>query len=215
VLTRMGRLTEADGLFARLQARPSSDPREEALTRMRLGHLRSAQGQYDQALALLRGAVDYFATQSPRIELARALDLLGEAQVAAHDADPQVTQALATYMQAESLFEASQPNLSPDRAEVLTGLARTYLTLGRAEEAVAAATKAVNFWKSFDTGDRGTGAALLWQGRALLAARRPAEAAGALRQAQALLARSDLPIERAWLAQAQRELMALAVAAPP
>ncbi len=212
VLTNAGRLGEADAIFARLQERPGGGPREQATNDLRLGRLRSIQGRHDEALSLIRGATEYFGKASTGTDRATALAALGHAQIAATGAHGLAEQALATLSQAAALLESRQPHLSPERADVHVGLARAHLALGHADEAVASATQAADFWKTFDNGSHVDATALLWQARALTAAKRPQEAAVALGQARGLLAASKLPADHVLLAQAQRELAGLTTA---
>ena len=83
VLTRNGRLGEADAVFARLLSRPFSQPLEEAYTKLRLGILRSAQGRHAEAQALSRDAAAFFSSSPLATNHAVTLAALGEAQIEA------------------------------------------------------------------------------------------------------------------------------------
>jgi serine/threonine-protein kinase len=201
VLTRLGRLDEADAVFARLLSRPFSQPLEEAHTKQRLGILRSAQGRHVEAQALLREAAAFFSKLPLATNHAITLAALGEAQIEAGLA----TEALESLSQSKNLFEKLHPAMSPDRADVLVSLSCAQVAIGRADDAVASADQAAAFWKSFDPANRSTGIALLWHARALQAAGRRPEAAEPLRQAGAILTAKGLPAERSLLERTQRE----------
>ena len=202
VLTRAGRLGQADAVFSRLLAQPFSNPQEETALKLRLGILRSAQGRHADAQALLKEAVASFSKSTPPTNHAIALAALGEAQIEAGLA----TEALDTLLQAKPLFEKLQPNMSPDRADLLVSLSRAQVASGRAEEAVASADQAATFWRSFDPANRSTAVATLWHARALNAAGHVQKASETLRQASAILRTNGLPSERALLEQTQREM---------
>ena len=202
VMTRAGRFGQADAVFSRLLAQPSSNPQEEAALKLRLGLLRSAQGQHADAQALLREAVAFFSKSTPPTNSAVALAALGEAQIEGG----LTTDALDTLLQANSLFEKLHPNMSPDRADLLVSLARAQIAGGRAEEAVASADQAATFWRSFDSANRNTAVATLWHARALYGAGDAQKGAETLRQASAMFSSTSLPSERALLEQTQRDM---------
>jgi tetratricopeptide (TPR) repeat protein len=202
VLTRAGRLGEADAVFSQLISRPFSQPAEEAQTKLGLGILRSAQGQHAEALALLREAATFFSKTTPVTNHAVALVALGEAQVEAGQAE----EALDTLTQSRSLFEKLHPTMSPDRADLLVCLARAQIATGRAGDAVASAEQAATFWNGFDSRNRNTGVASLWLARALYAVGHVQKAAETLRQASAVLSAAGLPGDRALLERTQREM---------
>jgi hypothetical protein len=64
----------------------------------------------------------------------------------------------------------------------------------------------VTFWSGFDSQQRDTGVALLWQARALAAVGQVQQAADALSQAARILASTSLPADRVLLQQTQREI---------
>jgi tetratricopeptide (TPR) repeat protein len=202
VLTRAGRLDQADAVFSRLLTQPFSNPQEEAALKLRLGTLRSAQGQHADAQALLKEAVASFSKSTPPTNHAVALAALGEAQIEAGLA----TEALDTLLQSKSLFEKLHSAMSPDRADLLVSLTRAQVAAGRAEEAVASADQAATFWRAFDPPSRSTGMATLWHARALSAAGQVQKASETLRQASAILRTNGLPAERALLERTQREI---------
>jgi serine/threonine-protein kinase len=195
VLTRLGRLDEADAIFARLFSRPFSLPLEEAHTKLRLGILRSAQRRHVEAQALLREAAAFFSKLPLATNHAVTLAALGEAQIEAGLAPD----ALETLTRAKELFEKLQPAMSPDRADLLVNVARAQVAVGRSTEAVSSAGQAVTFWRSFDSANRSTGIALLWHARALHAAGDEAKATEPLRQAGAILAIRGQPADRSLL----------------
>ena len=202
VLTRAGRLAEADALFSRLFAHPFTQPQDEAHAKLRLGILRNAQGRQAEAQSLLGEAAAFFSTTTPPVNYAVALAALGEAQVDQGLA----TDAFDTLMRAMTLFGKLQPNPSPDRADVLVSLSRAQITMGRSDGAVASAAQAAAFWQSFDSTGRSSGVASLWRARALHAAGRRDEAAESLRKASGILTSAGTPAERALLKQTQHDL---------
>ncbi len=204
VLTRNGRLAEADAVFAPLLSRPFSTPLEEAYTKLRLGILRSAQGRHAEAQALFRESAAFFSKQPLATNHAVTLAALGESQIEAG----QTADALDSLTRARTLFEKVQPAVSPDRADLLVNLARAQLAAGRTADAVASANQAATFWRGFDPANRSTGVALLWHARALHAAGQVQQAAEPLRQAGAILRTRGLPAERALLERTEREMRA-------
>jgi len=202
VLTRAGRLGQADAVFSRLLAQPVSNPQEEAALKLRLGILRSAQGRHADAQELLREAVASFSKSTPPTNHAVALAALGEAQIEGG----LTTDALETLLKANSLFEKLHPNMSPDRADLLVSLARAQIAGGRPEEAVASADQAATFWRSFDPTSRSTAVATLWHARALYVAGHEQKGAETLRQASAMFSTASLPAERALLEETQRKM---------
>ena len=202
VLTRLGRLADADAMFSRLLARPFSQPQDEAQAKLRLGILRSAQGQHAEAQALLQDSAAFFSRATPPVNHAVTLAALGEVQIE----QGRAREASETLAMAAAVFGKLQPNLSPDRADLLVTLARAQVAMGRADDAVMSAEKAAAFWRSFDPFNRSAGVASLWHARALHAAGHSQKAAESLRQASSILAVAGLPAERALLKQTQREL---------
>jgi len=204
VLTRTGRLADADAVFSRLLSHPFGQPLDDAQVKLRLGILRSAQGRQAEAQALVGDAAAYFSKATPPVNYAVALAALG---------DVQVEQGLAvegfdTLMRAMALFARSQPNQSPDRADLLVSLSRAQIAMGRVDDAVASAEQASAFWQSFASAGRSSGVASLWHARALHAAGRREKAAESLRKASGILASAGTPAERALLKQTQRDLTA-------
>ena len=201
VLTRAGRLNEADAIFSQLLERSFSGPREQAVTKLRLGILRSEQGQHAEAQALIQEATGFFSNGEP-VSHAVALAALGAAQIEAGGS----TDALDTLMQAKATFEKLQSAASPDLADLLVNMARAQLAAGRVDEAVASAEKATAFWNSFDPINRSTGMAALWHARALVAAGKDSAAIASLHQASEILAAAGLPYDRALLKRTRHEL---------
>jgi serine/threonine-protein kinase len=155
-LTRLGRLDEAEAVFANLLAHPFSGAMERVFIESRLGQLRSAQGRHAEALALLGAAPAFYAdapTQRPR---ALALGELGNALLAA--ARP--AEALDALGEAQRLLRGIARDGSPDVADIALDIARAQLALGRHVEASAAASDAVAFWRGFAGGDAGLESAL-------------------------------------------------------
>jgi tetratricopeptide (TPR) repeat protein len=201
VLTQTGRLAEADAVFARLLQIPFGHPIEAAALRMRLANLRSAQGRSAEAVDLARQTVAFFA-QARSETYARALATLGSVQLEGGSAGD----ARATLEEAAAFYARQHPRGSPIRAEVLVKLARTYLALDQAKEALTASEGAARFWRAFDPANREAGVAHVWHARALAAIGDAAKAADALREATGILATTGLPTDRNLLVQAQRAL---------
>jgi eukaryotic-like serine/threonine-protein kinase len=203
-LVRLGRLDEADAVFAGLQER-TGNPTQEAIIKVRLGQLRSAQGRHAEACALLRDAPESFAHEPPagrRRQRALSLAALGAALLAAgHHA--QAVEALA---EARTLLRKPLRHGSPDLADVSVDLARAHLALGKVREAIEASEEAAAFWSGFDATSRSAGLALLWHARASLAAGETAKAADGLRRAAAILEPTGLSSERALLIDTQRDI---------
>jgi tetratricopeptide (TPR) repeat protein len=199
-LARLGRLADADAIFSELARTPPPDAVGKAFFDGRLGLLRSAQGRHEEALALLRAAPD-LQGDSARLR-ALALGELGEALVTAGRAE----ESLPILREAQTILRQELPNDSPDLADIALNLARAHLALGRANDALEPARYAVAFWSGFDSKQRDTGVALLWQSRALAASGQAQSAADAVRQASAILASTSLPADRALLHQTQREI---------
>jgi tetratricopeptide (TPR) repeat protein len=204
LLTRTGRLDEAEAVFRPLLTEPLDQSLDAASIRLRLGTLRSAQGRHGEALQLLQQAAEFFSRQAIPSAYAKALAALGEAQLEAR----RPSEAADTLKRASSLFENLQPKRSPDHADAMLDLARAHIALGRGDEAVAAAHAAVDFWGRFDPANRSAGIAHLWHARALIAAGRAREARTAMQRAASTLKATALPADRALLAQTQHELHA-------
>jgi serine/threonine-protein kinase len=202
VLTRDGRLQEAEAMLAPSLAQPPANPVDVARFKSSLGQLRSAQGRHAEAASLLREAHELYVQSGTPSSAAVSLATLGDAQLAAGSA----ADALATLQRADLLLDKVHPNGSPDHADLLTDLARAQLELGRPPEAVAAARRADEFWTRFDAGNRHAGLAALWHARALLAAGQAQQAAQASTRASVILTKAALPADRTLLTQTLREV---------
>jgi tetratricopeptide (TPR) repeat protein len=202
VLTRYGRLQEAEAMLAPSLAQPPANPVDVARFKSSLGQLRSAQGRHAEAASLLREAHELYVQSGTPSSAAVSLATLGDAQLAAGSA----ADALATLQRADLLLDKVHPNGSPDHADLLTDLARAQLELGRPPEAVAAARRADEFWTRFDAGNRHAGLAALWHARALLAAGQAQQAAQASTRASVILTKAALPADRTLLTQTLREV---------
>jgi eukaryotic-like serine/threonine-protein kinase len=93
------------------------------------------------------------------------------------------------------LDEVQKDRATPARADLLVGLARVHLAGGRAAQALPLLQQADGIWHELDAQNRWAGETALWLGRAHRAVGRESEAATALARAQALLARSPLPLD--------------------
>ncbi len=200
VLARLGRLDEAEAVFATVLARPASSPVETAMVRGRLAILRAAQGRHAEAAELLDQATAFY-TDAPwaraRLQAERARSLLLTGQPA---------EALETLQASRAVLARIQVAESPDLAEIDLDIARAQLALGRPVEAAAAAAAAATAWSGFEGRRRDAGIALLWQAQAQARAGQRAAAADAARRAETLLARAEDPAARAMLRQTRRAL---------
>jgi tetratricopeptide (TPR) repeat protein len=111
---------------------------------------------------------------------------------------------LETLQRAVASFEKLQPSISPDLAEVLLLVARADLAAHDVAGAVAASTRAVQFWETFDAANRSTGAALLWQARAFNKAGEVSKERDALQRAGEILNKLASPVDRGLLEQVRR-----------
>ena len=112
LLTRTGRIAEADALLAELAATPTTAPAAMLARQAVLGELRSAQGRHDEAEAALTAAVDGYSKHKRFvIEWARALSALGTARIAAkrtQEAVAPLQQSVATYKKFQTVGSAEQ-----------------------------------------------------------------------------------------------------------
>jgi serine/threonine-protein kinase len=204
-LTKLGRLDEADAVFADLARKPFASAREKLSTESELGRLRSAQGRHDEAEALLAPIpAAYENDASPR---ARALALaeLGYARVAAGRNDA----ALPVLLEARALLVPAQPNGSPDLANMDVYTARARLALGDIGEALTGARRAVDYWQRVDPRNREHAVALLWQARALAAMGDSSRAAQSLDASADIFASAAIPGDGA-MVESARALVASA-----
>jgi tetratricopeptide (TPR) repeat protein len=204
-LTKLGEFDEADAMFAALLEHPFRSTAEEVLIKSRLGVLRSAQGRHEEALALLREASDSLANAPDRVR-ALALAALGDALLASG----KMAESLAVLQPARAQLLSSQPNSSPDLADIAVDITRAQIGLGRGDDAVAAAHEAMAFWRRFAPEQRDAGIALLWQARAFAAVGRAPEATAALREATLILDAHGMSADRALLEQTR-----LGIRTPP
>ncbi len=202
-LTKLGQFHEADAMFGALLEHPFRSTAEEMLIKGRLGVLRSSQGRHDEAVTLLREASDSLASAPDRLR-ALALAALGDALLASG----KMAESLAVLQPARAQLLSSQPNSSPDVADIAVDMARAQLELGRGADAVAAANEATAFWRRFAPEQRDAGIALVWQSRALATVGRAPEAAAALREATLILDAHGMTADRALLEQTRREVHA-------
>ncbi|MCW5667960.1 MAG: serine/threonine protein kinase [Piscinibacter sp.] len=141
VLTRLGRLDDAEAAFRTLPAAApaAAGTLQEAAIRLRLGALRSAQGRHDEALSLIRGAKVWDERAPPAVrDRERALwsVALGQAQLAGG----QPAEALAAFADAQALLAPLQPQGSQELADCAAGIERARRALGLSPPAPAAAT---------------------------------------------------------------------------
>jgi serine/threonine protein kinase/predicted negative regulator of RcsB-dependent stress response len=161
-MTTLRRYDDANALLERLQEMAPGDAKVQVVIRWRLGVLRSEQDRHDEALPLLRDAVAHYAERSKRLH-ASALHTLGQALLRSGEA----SQALGALTQAHAILRSSQPNGSPDLADIGVVIAQAQLALGRIDEAVDASGEAAAFWGRFDPHHESAAIAQQWHGRAL------------------------------------------------
>ncbi|MEO8922751.1 MAG: hypothetical protein ABI330_07985 [Caldimonas sp.] len=113
VLTRLGRVDEADHIFSEL-ARATLPAAEKAQNDGRLALLRSRQGRAEEAIALARSSRDSLATHPSKIVRAVASSTLGQVLLVAG----RPAEALPALRDAQKLFSERQKIVTPDRAEV-------------------------------------------------------------------------------------------------
>ncbi len=119
VLTRDGRLDEADRIFADL-SHATWPAAERAQNDGRLSLLRSEQGRHEEAVRLARSARESLQTHPSKIVRAAAAATLGEVLLAAGRADD----AAAALRDAQQLYAEGQMFLTPDRIDVDNALRR-------------------------------------------------------------------------------------------
>jgi serine/threonine-protein kinase len=127
VLTRRGRLQEANAIFDALLEQPFRSPQEAALTKGRLGMLRTAQRRYDEAQGLLREATAFFAETPSQWVYAQFLTELGMALAEGGRG----SESVAVLQQAQTIFLESQRSGSRDLAEIDRAMARARSGLER------------------------------------------------------------------------------------
>jgi eukaryotic-like serine/threonine-protein kinase len=115
----------------------------------------------------------------------------------------QPQRALDAFEEAFRLYEEVQLLPSPARTDILVGLGRARLALGRAADALAPLEEADAFWRDFDAENRWAGEAALWLGRCYVALGRKADADAALTRAERILVRSLIPADAALVALAR------------
>lgn len=98
--------------------------------------------------------------------------------------------------------------MSPDHADTLVALGRAQMELGDLNAAVLSLAAADQFWQVFDPTNRHAGLAKLHVAQAQWAQGDKRAATEALRQADAVLARSVFPADRALLQSAKQRLAA-------
>jgi serine/threonine-protein kinase len=202
-LTKIGRLTEAEAALDSVIEQPLHSTTEQAFAKSRLGMLRSAQGRHREAQILLGEAADFSVNTT---DWFRAVSLAWFGHVLL--VGGQTLESLAQLQQAQALLRHSQPNGSPDLADISIDLSRAQFALGQPDLAQMAAREALTFWERLDPRGRDRGVALLWLARALAAMGQMPQASDALHEARGALGATSLPDDGALLAQAQREITA-------
>ena len=121
VLARLGRLLEAEGCSAAVDASSwAATEVDRSLHAARVSALRSRQGRHEEAIALARASVEGLSTHPSKIFRATASGALGQALLAAG----RNGEAVAPMREAVRLFAEKQRAISPDHADALAALAR-------------------------------------------------------------------------------------------
>ena len=94
---------------------------------------------------------------------------------------------------------AFTPDYAPAQTDLSVGLGRTYLALGEPQRALPYLESADAFWREFDADNRWAGEAAAWLGRSLAGVDRASEAREAFERARAILQRSPIPSDAAFL----------------
>jgi hypothetical protein len=137
VLTRLGRLEEADAIFSALS--PAAWPTaEKAQSQARLALLRSRQGRHDEAVGLARSSREALQAHPSKIVRALAASTLGQVLLAA--ASP--ADAVIALREAQQLFEARQKIPTPDRIDVDNALLRATAALSSEPQPLTSAALA-------------------------------------------------------------------------
>ena len=118
-LTGLGRLADADKIFASLLSRKLTGT-TKATYDSRLAVLRSLQGHHDEAIALARSGVDGLKALPSRTLRAQSLAKLGSVLLAAGRG----AEAVPPFEQAIALFKETQLQETPERAETVADLHR-------------------------------------------------------------------------------------------
>ena len=124
-LTSLGRLAEAEQIFAALAAKPLSGT-TKATYESRLAVLRSAQGRHDEAIKLAQAGVEGLSKLPSKTLRAQSLAKQGAVLLAAGRA----ADAVAPLEQSITLFKEAQLQETPERAETVALLARAKAKAG-------------------------------------------------------------------------------------
>ena len=197
-----GKLDEADATLAPLFRTPFDNRRVEVAAKFVLCRLRSAQGRHAEALRLAAELGPQTAAWRSRIGRARALLIVGNAYLEAGS----LTDALTSLETARALFDALQPAMSPERADLLMSLAQTQLALGEPSKAVPMASEALKFWRDFDRSNRQTVRAALLHAHTLLDIGAVNDTVQALREAEGSVKEFGGQKEQAWLGKLKSRL---------
>lgn len=103
-----------------------------------------------------------------------------------------------------ALQATGQQRPTPARMDVLVGLGRARLALGKPQDALVFLEQADAFWRDFDADNRWAGEAAFWLGRCQRALGRDREGADTLERAARILSHSPLPSDAKLLQIARR-----------
>ena len=137
VLTRLGRLGEADRIFSDLSQVAWPVP-EKAQSEGRLALLRSRQGRHDDAVGLARASQEALRTHPSTIVRAVAAATLGHVLLAA--ARP--GEAASALRDAQQLYATRQATLTPDRIDVDHALVQATSAMSPGQRTPASAAAA-------------------------------------------------------------------------
>jgi len=122
----------------------TSEPTARAELLLRAGQSATRATRYEEALSMVRQALDLAAATGDPVLQGRAGAALGEACIDAGDA----TSAVEALEAAESVFPSDGPGTV--RAEILTNLSRAYMRANEPRRAIAAADRALELAEALE-----------------------------------------------------------------
>ncbi|HKU14975.1 MAG TPA: serine/threonine-protein kinase [Steroidobacteraceae bacterium] len=194
-LASLGRVDEARAALA-IEPDTSSEGYDEVWVNRLRGSVAFLLGEYDTAVTKLRAAEQLVSSDRVTFRVPPILTFLGLAQLERGDRNA----ALDTLQRAQQAQEQLKIRMNPAYANVLCGLGRAHIELHAPAAALAPLERADAFWREFDAGNVGGGAAAYWLSRAYALTGRKSDAEVALARARALLAHSPLASDARLLA---------------
>ncbi len=196
-LAHVGRFEEAEQQLrlALTEAEPGTRPHHQA--QRHLATLFRLQGRSRESLPLLEQAVAAASVvRMQRNDHATGLVESGLARLELGE----LARAQEFFDRAEASFNEFQPRfVTPQRADLLIGMARVRMQQREFAAALPLLRKADAYWRDFDPQSRWAGEAALWLGRCHMALGEGADGLDALRRAERLLAGSRIPADAALL----------------